>query len=231
MTDNFKLIKEFIQSQSNGEFDHNEDSFYIVEIIGRVKDNARIIAGNHKFKTYYIKTIEDLNKYESEIKLLCDTLQMRAYISVNYKSMKQATLDTMAEYATRISRGDYNKPYSIFDSCAAKYVERSNQLWIIDVDKDIADKCKRSIDEQVEFFKKIIENKCKPNKPIVAVFPTKTGRHIVCHPFDKREFRIQCLNKQFFYDVNNPVTADSKFVDAYDLIKENSPTLLYENIH
>lgn len=226
MTDNFKLIKEFIQSQWNGQFNDSTDSFYMIEIIGRAKDNARIIAGNHKFKSYYIKTIEDLDKYENEIKLLCDTLQMRAYISVNYKSMKQATLDTMAEYATRISHGDYNKPYSIFDSCAAKYVERSNQLWIIDVDKDIADKYKRSVDEQVEFFKSIIENRCKPNKPIVAVFPTKTGRHIVCHPFDKVEFRFQ-----FFYDVNNTVTVDSKFEDTYDLIKENSPTLLYENIH
>ena len=229
MTDNFKQFKEFIQSQSNGEFDHDEDSFYMVEIIGRSKDDAKV--KSHKFKTYYIKKLEDLDKYESEIKTVCDALQMRAYISVNSKSWRKVTLNTMAEYADRIARDNFDKPYSVFESCTGKFIDRSDQLWIIDVDKDIADKCKRSVDEQVEFFKKIIENKCKPNKPIVAVFPTKTGRHIVCHPFDKSEFRLQCSNKQFFYDVNNPVTADSKFVDTYDLIKENSPTLLYENIH
>lgn len=209
MTDNFKLIKEFIQSQSNGEFDDNEDSFYIVEIIGRTKDNACIIAGNHKFKTYYIKKLEDLDKYENEIKLLCDTLQMRAYISVNAKSMKQATLDTMAEYATRISRGDYNKPYSIFESCAAKYVERSNQLWIIDVDKEDY----HNVDELAKWYSNCII-KCRPNKPIIQIFNTKSGKHIVCHPFDIKQF-IELTNLSSIEGV----------------VKKNSPTLLYENIH
>ena len=78
MTDNFKLIRDFIQSQWAGLFDSLTDIFYTIEIIGRVKDNAKIIAGNHKFKTYYIRSMEDLDKYENEIKLLCDTLNMRA---------------------------------------------------------------------------------------------------------------------------------------------------------
>ena len=86
MTDNFKLIKDFIQSQWGGQFDSFTDAFYTVEIIGRTKDNARIIAGNHKFKTYYIRTMEDFDKYENEIKVLCDTLNMRAYFSINHKS-------------------------------------------------------------------------------------------------------------------------------------------------
>ena len=228
MVDNFKLIKDFIQSQWGGQFNDFKDAFYTVEILGRKKDGASI--ETHKFKTYYIKDIEDLDKYENEIKTVCDVLKMRAYISVNTKSWRHVTLNTMAEYAERIAHDNFNKPQSVFESCSGKFVDRSAQLWIIDVDKDIADKCKRSVDEQVEFFKKIIENKCKPNKPIVAVFPTKTGRHIICHPFDKSEFRLQCFNKQFFYDVNNPVTEDSKFVDTYDLIKENNNTLLYENV-
>lgn len=217
MTDNFKLIKDFIKSQWNDQFDSDIDSFYTIEIIGRTKDNARIIAGNYKFKTYYIRTMKDLDEYENEIKLLCDTLNMRAYISINYKSMKRVTLNTMAEYANRIANNDFNKPYSIFDSCAAKYVERADQLWIVDVDKEDADHYSIgtpiTVDELVEDYIKIIES-CEPKKKIVTVIPTKSGKHIITHPFNIIQFGARAPR--------------SKSIDAF--VKKNNPTLLYENI-
>ena len=230
MTDNFKLIKDFIQSQWAGQFDSLTDIFYTIEIIGRAKDNARIIAGNHKFKTYYIRVVEDFDKYENEIKLLCDTLNMRAYISINHKSMKQVALNTMAEYANRIANNDFNKPQSLFDSCAAKYVERADQLWIIDVDKEDADHYNLNVpitidadhyslnvpitvDELVEDYIKIIES-CEPKKKIVTVIHTKSGKHIITHPFNTVQFGSRAPR--------------SKSVDAF--VKKNHLTLLYENI-
>ena len=51
MTDNFKFIKEFIQSQFDGQFNSFNDEFYMVEIIRRHKDNTNF--KDHKFKTYY----------------------------------------------------------------------------------------------------------------------------------------------------------------------------------
>jgi mRNA-degrading endonuclease HigB of HigAB toxin-antitoxin module len=223
MTDNFKLIKDFIKSQWNiplqwdDQFDSDTDSFYTIEIIGRSKDNAHIIAGNHKFKTYYIRTMEDLDEYENEIKLLCDTLNMRAYISINYKSMKQVTLNTMAEYANRIANNDFNKPQSLFDSCAAKYVERADQLWIVDVDKEDADHYSLgtpiTVDELVEDYIKTIES-CEPKKKIITVIPTKSGKHIITHPFNIIQFGSRAPH--------------SKSMDAF--VKKNGLTLLYENI-
>lgn len=217
MTDNFKLIKEFIKSQWNDQFDSDTDSFYTIEIIGRVKDNARIIAGNHKFKTYYIRTMEDFDKYENEIKLLCDTLNMRAYISINHKSVKYVTLNTLTEYANMIAQDNFSKPYSIFDSCAAKYTERSNQLWIIDVDKEDADHYSLNVpitvDELVEDYIKIIES-CEPKKKIVTVIPTKSGKHIITHPFSIVQFEARAPH--------------CKSMDAF--VKKNHLTLLYENI-
>jgi hypothetical protein len=217
MTDNFKLIKDFIQSQWGGQFDSLTNVFYMIEIIGRAKDNARVIAGNHKFKTYYIRTIEDLDKYENEIKLLCDTLQMRAYISINHKSMKHVTLNTLAEYANRIASENFDKPYSLFDSCAAKYVERSEQLWIIDVDKEDTDwysvngEC--TVDQLTKYYVDMVES-CEPRKKIVAVIPTKSGRHIVTHPFNTVEFANKACR--------------CRDIDA--IIKKNHLTFLYENI-
>lgn len=216
MTDNFKLIKDFIQSQWGGQFDSFTDVFYTVEIIGRAKDNARI--QSHKFKTYYIKTMEDFDKYENEIKLLCDTLQMRAYISINHKSMKHVTLNTMAEYANRIAQENFDKPYSVFDSCSAKYVERAEQLWIIDVDKEDADwysvngEC--TVDQLTEYYVGMIEEECDPKRKIVAVIPTRTGKHIITHPFNIVEFANKACR--------------CKAIEG--LIKKNNNTLLYENI-
>lgn len=215
MTDNFKLIKDFIQSQWGGQFDSFTNVFYMVDIIGRAKDKT--VIHSHKFKTYYIRTIEDLDKYENEIKLLCDTLQMRAYISINHKSMKHVTLNTMAEYANRIAQENFDKPYSVFDSCSAKYVERSEQLWIIDVDKEDADHYSlnepMTVDDLVEHYIKIIES-CEPRKKIVVVIPTRTGKHIIAHPFNIIEFGARAPR-------NKPI-------DAF--VKKNNNTLLYENI-
>ena len=217
MTDNFKLIKDFIQSQWGGQFDSFTDAFYTIEIIGRAKDNACIIAGNHKFKTYYIRTIEDIDKYEHEIKTLCDTLNMRAYVSINHKSMRHVTLNTAAEYANRIAQDNFDKPYSVFDSCAAKYVERAEQLWIIDIDKEDAEhyslNAPMTVDDLVDNYIKIVES-CEPKKKVVAVIPTKSGKHIITHPFNIIEFGAR--------------TPRNKQIDAF--VKKNSPTILYENI-
>ena len=224
MTDNFKLIKEFIQSQWNGQFNDSTDSFYMIEIIGRAKDNACVIAGNHKFKTYYIKTIEDLNKYENEIKLLCDTLNMRAYISINHKSMKHVTLNTMAEYANRIAQENFTKPYSVFDSCAAKYTERADQLWIIDVDKEECEKFECGRNDLISYYRNLIENECEHKKKVVEIIPTKSGGHIICHPFNAEKFMTYV---RISYDLHNIKPC----IEAESLIKKNSNTLLYENIH
>jgi hypothetical protein len=211
MTDNFKLIKEFIQSQWGGQFNEFKDAFYSIEIIGRKKDNTTVEA--HKFKTYYIKNMEDFDKYENEIKLLCDILQMRAYISVNAKSLRKVTLNTMAEYANRIAQDNFAKPYSVFDSCAAKYVERADQLWIIDVDKEDADHYNMSIDDLTIYYGTIIEEECEPKKPVVEVIPTRSGAHIITHPFNTVKFANKACR--------------CKTVES--LIKKNNNTLLYEN--
>ncbi len=220
MTDNFKLIKEFIQLQWDGQFDSLTDMFYTVEIISRSKDNTN--TKSHKFKTYYIKNMSDFDKYENEIKLLCDALHARAYVSVNAKSWRKATLSTMAEYANRIAQDNFDKSYSVFDSCAAKYVERVSQLWIVDVDKEDADKYNLSVDDLVDNYINVIES-CKPKKKIITVIPTKTGKHIITHPFNTAEFITELA------DLASCNKTD-KITSIDDIIKKNNNTLLYENI-
>lgn len=213
MTNNFEIIRDFLTTQfsrlSGCEYSAKDDIFYNVALIGRKKDN---VLADGKVKSYTINGISDLDKYKQEIITICDALKVRAYISVNYKSHKQVTLDAMVEYANDIAQDCFNNSRGIYDSVVAKFADRKKQLWIIDVDKD--DSFGKSVDELADLYIKTIES-CKPYKKIVTVIPTKSGKHIIIHPFDASEFYLK---------IGELVKLGS------NLIKKNDMTLLYENI-
>ena len=213
MTNNFQAISDFLTEQFsslNGDDGLVQaDTFYNVVLIGRKKDNALV---DGKVKSYTINDISDLDKYKQEIITICDALKVRAYISVNYKSHKQVTLDAMVEYANDIAQDCFNNSRGIYDSVVAKFADRKKQLWIIDVDKD--DSFGKSVDELTDLYIKTTES-CKPYKKIVTVIPTKSGKHIITHPFDASEFYLK---------IGELVKLGS------NLIKKNDMTLLYENI-
>lgn len=213
MTNNFEIIRDFLVTQfsrsSGCVYSAKVDTFYNVVLIGRKKDNPLVI---DKVKSYTINTIYDLDAYQQEIIMICDALKVRAYISVNGKSHKQVTLDAMVEYANSIAQDRFNNSRGIYDSVVAKFTDRTKQLWIIDVDKD--DSFDKSVDELTDLYIKTVES-CKPYKKIVAVIPTKNGKHIIMHPFDTSDFYLK---------IGELVKLGS------NLIKKNDMTLLYENI-
>lgn len=213
MTNNFEVIRDFLTTQfsrlSNCEYSAKVDTFYNLILIGRKKDNALV---DGKVKSYTIDTICDLDKYKQEIITICDALKVLAYISVNYKSHRQVALNVMVEIANYNLQDYFKSSRGLYDSVVAKFVDRKKQLWIIDVDKD--DSFGKSVDELTDLYIKTIES-CKPYKKIVAVIPTKSGKHIVTHPFDSSDFYLK---------IGDLVKLGS------DLIKKNDMTLLYENI-
>ena len=102
----------------------------------------------------------------------------------------------------------------MFESCTGKFVDRSAQLWIIDVDKEDADHYNMSVDDLTIYYVTIIEKECAPEKPVVEVIPTKSGAHIITHPFSVIGFTSKAPR-------NKPIDG---------IIKKNNNTLLYENI-
>lgn len=212
MTNNFQAISDFLTEQFSSlygdDYSAKDDIFYNVALIGRKKDNALV---DGKVKSYTINDISDLDKYKQEIITICDALKVRAYISVNYKSHKQVTLDAMVAYANGIAQDCFNNSRGIYDSVVAKFADRKKQLWIIDVDKD--DSFGKSVDELTDLYIKTIES-CKQYKKIVTVIPTKSGKHIITHPFDASELYLK---------IGELVKLGS------NLIKKNDVTLLYEN--
>jgi len=66
----------------------------------------------------------------------------------------------------------------------------------------------------ISYYRHLIENKCEPKKKVVEIVPTKSGGHIITHPFNTVEFANKACR--------------CKTVEG--LIKKNGLTLLYENI-
>lgn len=208
MTDNFELYKAFISEKFVNTILPEDDSYFVIELMRRGKDNPDMPAANYHFKNYYIRKSEDLDKYENEIKTLCKVMRLRAYASVNIKSFKQVSLDTMAELARRIANNDYKKNYAVFESCSGKYCHSGNKQWVVDCDNCVLH------DEYTEKIKELV-NICKPDgNKIVTEFPTKSGVHIITTPFDRQQFIELC---------------EQYHIDDID-IKKNHLTLLYENL-
>lgn len=208
MTDNFNAYKQFITEKWGYTELPENDSYFVVELLRRGKDNPDLPAANYHFKNYYIRKPEDLDKYEAEIKLICDVLRLRAYASVNIKAFKQVSLDTMAELARRIANNDYKKNYAVFESCSGQYCHSGDKQWVIDCDD-----CK--VHGVYTEIIKVLINSCKPDgDKIVTEFPTKSGVHIITTPFDRKQFTELC-NEYHIDDVD---------------IKKNHLTLLYENL-
>lgn len=132
MTDNFNLIQPFLQLPQ----EEGGDAYYTIELIRRGKDNPDLPAANYHFKNYYIDTIRKFEKVQDEIRLLCDMMQLRAYISVNRKSFRRVTINTIATMAERMTQDDFRRPYAVFESCSGKDVSPDDKLYLVDIDED-----------------------------------------------------------------------------------------------
>lgn len=216
MTDNFENYKSFIRlydtfSEKNSSV--ISDKYYVVELIRRGKDNPTLNAANYHFKNYYIYSIQDLDKYTAEIKKLCDTLNLRAYASVNYKLMAQVAHEALAEGARRLAAGDCKRFYNIFESCSGKFRDKKNKAWVMDV--DTKDYTSKSLARLCEYINNM------PSKytcNVMCSIPTRSGIHLICRPFDRKKFKagfMDCLG-----DVFNEIPT----------IQTNHLTLLYENL-
>jgi hypothetical protein len=66
MTNNFDLYKEYITLGFDTSPLPKGDTYFVIELMRRGKDNPDMPAANYHFKNYYIRKPEDLDKYRNE---------------------------------------------------------------------------------------------------------------------------------------------------------------------
>lgn len=209
MTNNIDIMRGYMKNLGiPAEQRYRNDLYFDVQLIRRGKDNPDLPAANYTFKTYYIDSIELFDNYIEEIKTCCNLFRLRAYISVNAKSKLELSKKTLVKYAEMVSLGEFKKPWRFCDHVNGS-LSGKEKRWVVDVD---------DCNNISEYFLKICDtiNKCtsKFENPIVTMIPTKSGSHIITHPFNTYEFEKKC--KELGIEVPG--------------IKKNHITLLYENL-
>lgn len=176
MIDNIELIKPLLNFS-------NEGDFYALYIFKRKKDQPEGQKENSQsvrtIKTYFIESLEYLDKRYGEIKDLCEYFKARAYIHVQKQNHKDVGLNMMCELATRLKDGAIRQ-HNLFDSVIGQ-LKVYEKRWIIDID---------NTDPRYEQFIIKTINAIRPTgDKIITKIPTRNGLHLISQPFDIQEFK------------------------------------------
>lgn len=211
MTDNYKVIYQYMQDLGIIKTKNDAlktDLFFDVQLIRRGKDHPNLPAANYTFKAYYFDNLDSYEKSYDEIKKCCNIFGLRAYVSVNAKSKQEASKKTLERYAHNVVINEYRKPWRDFSSVCGG-LDGIEKRWVVDCDN-----CNKSSDYVKEICRIISNCDSGYDDPFVCVLNTKSGCHIITHPFNLKQFNDLCeYNK----------------VDKPD-VKKNHITLLYENL-
>ena len=189
-------------------YDTKCDLYFDIQLIRRGKDHPSLPSANYTFKTYYIDCLENYDRYKDEIIKCCEMFGLRAYVAVNVKSKHESCLKTISKYADNLSNGESRKPWRVFASICGG-LDGKEKRWVVDCD-DCDD-----LDLYLSYVKAAIYScESKYEDPIVTTIPTRSGYHVITHPFNLQKFDERC----------------KKMGIIKPEIKKNHITLLYENI-
>lgn len=180
MINNTALIIPLLQFSS-------DDDFYHLQIIKRKKEHPELGSNSMIVKTYYISSIEYLNKKLEEIIVLCNHHNARACINLNRRSYEKCAYQTLRKVADQILNKDYRSVRKAYESVCGTYSNEPVKKWILDVDYPLTDKLVSNISDKIVSIEPI-------GNKVVAVLPTKNGFHIICTPFNIKEANLTLID-------------------------------------
>lgn len=237
MVDNFGIIRKLLKFEEEGDC-------YYVQLLRRAADDPKPEGvpdpkyhGNmhsRSIQDYFIHSLEHLDRVEGEIKELCHMFNVRAYIRLNRRSYKKIALQMLKHIAEQVSSGEsFSSPHHLVSSAAGTVHNETNKTWIVDLDapylgheeqiKHLICMCEpirsfiydtvaglpvASVDEAL----KKAEDAFICN--YMTIVPTKSGKHIIVRPFNKKEF----IDKWPSVGLAHLVPCD---------IHKDNPTILY----
>jgi hypothetical protein len=168
MIDNFELIKPFLNFS-------DDDYLYFLQIIKFRKDNPELETNHRSICDYYIKSLNHLNKVESDIKAICNATNSRATISINASSFTKAAKKLNSLVSIMNEEGKYREAKSKYASAVAN--SKVTNYWVLDVD-----------DKETFIDEDFLYNLSPEGDKIIAKFPSKKGYHLVTTKFNSKLF-------------------------------------------
>lgn len=173
MIDNFELIKPLLDFPS-------EDTFLFCQVLKRKKENPEIGSNSYVVKTYFIKSLEDLEFYREEMICLANFHNARVYINLNSRSFEKTAFNTLKKITDQIMNKDFKSVRKAYNSVCGMHSE-GDKKWIIDVDEPNFDNLDKI---------KIALSNVQPhgNSKFITTIPTKNGYHVITKPFNVEQF-------------------------------------------
>lgn len=212
MTDNFQQLRNYMHDFGllSESVNRKCDYYFDVQIIRRGKDNPDLPAANYQLKAYYIDSFEKFDRVMPEIKSICNMFKCRAYISSIIKSKRKLAKKTLVALAQMLENGDVSAPWRVIEHSSGKVVSEYRR-WVVDID-DIDTKAPSIVDDYIQIIRTC---DCGHEDPFIMRVKTKSGVHLITHPFNLMQFRER--------------TKEAGYDDIAD-VKKNHITLLYENL-
>lgn len=184
IVDNFKLLREFMQFDS-------EDQFYFLQILQRKKDgpgpNGTVSGTNNKaraIKSYCVTSVEMLDRIEIEVKHLCEYFNARAYFYPARRSFQKVALKNMVDLANNIACGNFSHAKTDYwSACGQTSIEK---FYLVDIDENHFNP--DDLLKIREFIEYEVNSGAEPGTRIKLKVPTKHGMHFICSPFDVNTF-------------------------------------------
>jgi hypothetical protein len=175
MINNLEIIKQHLKFDS-------EDDFYHLQIIKRKKEHPELGSNSYIVKTYYIRSIDYLERKMPEIIALCDFHNARGCINLNRRSFEKIAFHLLRKVADQIMNKDFKSARKAYESVCGAYSNESEKKWIIDIDVKDED----LVLEMVNYIQSL-----QPDPGYhKALFrlETKNGYHLITKPFKMDEF-------------------------------------------
>lgn len=172
MVNNFEQIKGLLSFPS-------DDIFYFCQILKRKKEHPNLESNSYVVKTYFVKSLEDLDFYQDEMITLAEFHNARVYISLNQRSFYKSAFQNLKKIIDQILNKDYASVRKSYASVCGMYAE-GDKTWIVDID-DVDEAFDREIQE-------FLTNLQPVGGKLIANIPTKHGHHLITKPFNLAEF-------------------------------------------
>lgn len=167
----------------------NKECFYFIQIIQRKKDHAGVRLGGSNnnsrlIKAYYIKSVDQLEVQWEEMTKLAELFNARVSINLNPRNFQKAAFHTLQKICNQMSNGVFNEVHKAYNSVCGEYHSEMDKRWLLDLDSEDLDKFEE-IMQCVQDLHDEIQNK---DYNILAVIPSKSGKHIITNPFRLDKF-------------------------------------------
>lgn len=194
MVNNLDIIKPFIKFES-------EDDFYFIEILKRRKENPDLPKNFIKIKSYYVTSLEELDKLMPEIITICDATNSRGYFYLNSRSFETIAQENLRKLIDVVINKDFMYARKAYDSTCRSFSSKRKQTWIIDFDYE-GNGC---TPKDTLRFDAIVDKATKlqregRHKVMIETIPTKNGIHIITHPFNIAKFKSVFSNLEIHKD-------------------------------